>query len=659
VRLTERSRSFELASFDLYDTLVVRRVGPERTIHLLVALAAATDAAIDLGGCPDRYATAREDADREACRDCPAPSLDDIHDRLADALGLDERSSARLRQLELDIELASLVAVPGQVERLAELRSRGLAIAVVSDSHIGSRWLAPRLRELGLLRDGDILVVSSDHGVSKACDGELFDVVVSQSGLPPTAIHHRGDDSWSDWRMARRRRVRATLEPSARLNRYEAMMADADDPSGLAALVAGATRTVRLRAEQRGEPEAVTGVICGVAAPTMIGLALWVASRVQEDRLSHVAFLSRNGRLPMEAFTRLAPAVGCEVSSSYLRISRDAVRLASAGAVGVDRWLRVGHAADAAFLVEFGEELSVARLVEKLGLDPDVDGPIFAEHGLTTEAPLAGQDLQAWRRALADGRILARLRTSADSALDRLGRYLVQEGILGHDQLAMVDIGWTGQQAAMISAAAAAASGTTPTIHHLLLGATRRAPLLVPTRIDSYLFEWDHAPVTNPVGLYELLSATNEAPMSGLRETFDGRIEPVVRHPSMAQCNTVADVLRRLVIEVVEEVADRLRPAHVEAEMRPLLRELAARFWFEPTHDEAVAWGSLPWEVDSSGFIVRTFAEPITMRELPLTLRPGGLTGRQWSSGAVARSCLPIRWLLTEPVRRHSRRMIG
>jgi hypothetical protein len=455
-------------------------------------------------------------------------------------------------------------------------------------------------------------------------------------------------------KMARRWGLGARLDRSARLNRYETMMADADDPSGLAAMLAGASRVVRLRAEQRGESSGLTDVICGVAAPTMIGFALWLAGRVERDGLTHLSFLSRNGRIPMEVFERVAPAVGCAVPTNYLRISRDAVRLPSAGAIGVERWLQVGNAADAAFLTEFGERLPVDRLVEKLGLEADTDGAIFVEHGLALDAPLHPQHLEAWRSALADERILDRLRTSSAESLDRLRRYLVQEGLEAHEHLGMVDIGWSGQQSAMISAAANAL--TAQPIRHFHLGATRRAPLVVPASIEPYLFDSGGASVPNPVGLYELFSATSERGMAGLHETSDGRIEPSLRPPRPTDRSAVTEPLGRLVAEVVEQLLVELRPAHVEADLRPLLKELAARFWFEPTHEEATAWGALPWEVDSSGFIIRPFAEPISARELPFALRPGGLVGRQWSPGAVARSSQPVRWLLTGPVRRHSRR---
>jgi glycosyltransferase involved in cell wall biosynthesis/FMN phosphatase YigB (HAD superfamily) len=659
VSAVRRSNEPELLSFDLYDTVVVRNVGPERAIHHLVAHAARSDPAIDFRMPDDDYASARRDADRSAWRTSAAPSLDQIHDQLVLALQLDPDCSERLRELELHFELRSLVAVPGRPKRLAELRTFGSRIAFTTDTHIGSRHLAPRLREIGILGDEDVLIVSSDHGLSKSSGGHLFRELVARTELEPAAIRHHGDHSSNDVTMARRQGLEGRLDRTAAFNRYESMMADGADPTGLAALLAGASRIVRLRARQRGESSGLTDVICGVAAPTMIGFALWIAGRVETEQLSRVSFLSRNGRIPFEVFRRLGPAIGSDVPHDYLRISRDAVRLPSAGAVGVERWLDVGNATDGAFLTEFGERLSVDRLIEKLGLDPQTDAPMFARHGLVTDLPLLEQDLHSWHAALDDERILDRLRSSSELALERLRRYLVQEGIDDCHRLGMVDVGWSGQQAAMISSAVAHAFGPQSDIRHLHLGAVDQAPRLAPTSIETFLFDAGDTPVNNPVGLYELFSATSEPGMAGLREMPDGRIEPLFRPPGPAERTAVADPLRRLVVEVAEELVGHIRPAHRDADLRPLLKGLAARFWFEPTHEEADAWGSLPWEVDSSGLIVRPFAEPITASELPFVLRPGGLQGRQWSPGAVARSPLPVRWLLDGPVRRRTQRLVN
>jgi len=646
------SPDLRLISYDLFDTVVVRRHGDEAAVHHAVARSAGFTA----DPSPQDYVHARQEADRWTCRFRDAPSLDEIHDRLADVLGLDQCTSAVLRRLEIQIETDNLVAVPGVVDRLRGLRSDGIRIAFTSDSHLGERHLAPRLRAIGVLETGDLLVVSSDHGRSKARDGRLFDTLAAEAGCPPAAIRHHGDGSWNDVSMARRRGLDGVLESAAQPNRYESMLLAADDPSGLSALLAGASRIVRMRSALRGENPAVTEAICGVAAPTMIGFSLWIAAQTDERDLDQLHFLSRNGRLPFEVFRRIGPAIGCRTAGNYLRISRDSVRTASAAAVGVDHWLDVGHTNDWSFITEFGDRLDVARLLEKIGLDAAELADVLTRHDLRADLPLAVQSVDAWRAALAEPQVRRRIHAAGAEDLDRLVDYLAQAGIAAERRIGMVDIGWTGQQASMITSAIDAGFGPTAQVHHLHLGHDRDVALVTPTRLDHYLFGAGAAPIDNPIGLYELFSSTSEPGLDGLSRTAGGRVEPVFRcHPDEITPHPSAEPLVRLTCEMLDELEPHLQPRHADADIRPVLHRLAGRFWFEPSHGEGLAWGSMPWEVDSSGHLIQTFADPIPPGELIRVLRPGGLNGRQWSCGAAAASATPIRQLLGPVVRRRSR----
>ena len=90
-------------------------------------------------------------------------------------------------------------------------------------------------------------------------------------------------------------------------------------------------------------------------------------------------------------------------------------------------------------------------------------------------------------------------------------------------------------------------------------------------------------------------------------------------------------------------------PAHVD--VRPALRDLLRTFWEDPTPDEALAWGSFPWEEDlgdRTAFV--PFAPPLRLsrivrhlRSRPDLLRKPGLfllkaQGTQWTRGTRARS---------------------
>jgi putative hydrolase of the HAD superfamily len=83
---------------------------------------------------------------------------------------------------------------PDAAEVLAELRARGVPVAVVSN--IG--WdLRPVFREHGLDRFVDVFVLSFEHGVRKP-DPRLFRIACEGLGLPPETVAMVGDDPHAD-----------------------------------------------------------------------------------------------------------------------------------------------------------------------------------------------------------------------------------------------------------------------------------------------------------------------------------------------------------------------------------------------------------------------------------------------------------------------------
>ncbi len=369
-------------------------------------------------------------------------------------------------------------------------------------------------------------------------------------------------------------------------------------------------------------------------------------------------FLSRNGRLPFEVFSRLGETTTGGIGYRYLRLSRDALRVPSADAVGLDHWLEVGQADAEAFLCEFDDRLTLAQCMSRIGLDPARDAEAVHRHGLDPTAAVAAQDRAQWARFLDDDDVRARLHAEAHRSRRLLVDYFDSHGVYADRRVGVVDIGWTGQQAAMMSACLDAGSGD-GAVQHFHLGREHAVPLLVPTEIHRFLFDGRDRPVNNPIGLYELFTATSEPGMAGLRRLPDGRVEAELRDEDNRSNSELVEPLHRLVAEFTDELAPSLRSEHLAADLRAPLRSLARTFWFEPTPAEGRVFGGLPWEVDASGHVVRPFAQPIALRELPRVLRPGGLAGRQWSVGAVAASRWPVRWLLTRLVRWKARRELA
>lgn len=145
-----------LASFDIFDTTLIRLFGRPENIHVLLA-------------------------GKEHCQ--------------GDALE---------RQVEKDC----LIATPSVRELIAQKRREGWQIAFISDMYLDSAFLSEILASEECFEPGDKIYVSCEYNARKDT-GDLYDLVRKE--LHPDEWEHYGDNRQSDVRMAERKGIRAHL----------------------------------------------------------------------------------------------------------------------------------------------------------------------------------------------------------------------------------------------------------------------------------------------------------------------------------------------------------------------------------------------------------------------------------------------------------------
>jgi FMN phosphatase YigB (HAD superfamily) len=203
---------FDVVSFDVFDTLLVRPVLEPNDLFRLVGLRAAAD------GLLTDFATLRPRAEalarrrlreRDPARD--EPDMASVHAALADLAGLSADTIARLASLEVSVERRILRPRPALCALFETARRLGRRILVVSDSCADPAFVAERLREAaGLVPDH--LHVSSTTGLTKA-SGRLFAAIRDDLGLDPARWLHIGDNDLSDGRRPRELGITAALVP--------------------------------------------------------------------------------------------------------------------------------------------------------------------------------------------------------------------------------------------------------------------------------------------------------------------------------------------------------------------------------------------------------------------------------------------------------------
>ena len=290
--------SSDVVSFDIFDTLVMRRVPDPQDVFEL------TEQRAGERGLPsDGFASARAFSQSEG----PHATFDEIYETTAHLMGIaDRRDIEALKEIELEVEREVLVPRPAVIALLEEARRLKKTVILTSDMYLTS----PVMRELLALcgiRDYDALFISCEEKCLK--EEGLFDRVrafAEEKHGREVRLLHLGDSQSADRDAAGRAGFAALWIPSA-------LDAALEGPQGEGyKLCLQKARTIEERcllglsiahlfADPFGEeptPErTLADYAFGAAGPVIIGHLTWLISNMRDEKPDGVLFASRDGWL--------------------------------------------------------------------------------------------------------------------------------------------------------------------------------------------------------------------------------------------------------------------------------------------------------------------------------------------------------------------------
>ena len=212
----------KLASFDIFDTTLIRRCGkPENIFYLMAERLYPNDKVAQNGfvewrkRCPGELQ--RQIKGREVMLEEIYEKLQitDYRSQIITPSALQARPpktggqylSSELVEMEKGIEMENLMVNPAVKVVIDRYRNEGWQIAFISDMYLDSQFLREVLCREGCCCDGDLIYVSCECGVRKDL-GTMYDFVRRE--LKPTEWKHWGDNRRSDVKMAKEKGVDAT-----------------------------------------------------------------------------------------------------------------------------------------------------------------------------------------------------------------------------------------------------------------------------------------------------------------------------------------------------------------------------------------------------------------------------------------------------------------
>lgn len=604
-----------LRTFDVFDTLLTRRVGTPEGVFVALGNRLSCTGVIDCT--PEVFARTRMAAEPLAVSVAGGQqaTLSGIYRQMTRLLDLDPDLAPILADQEVQMERELAVPVPGMRERVERLRDEGHEIAFVSDMYLPRDLIASLLDGHGFRHGDEQVHVSADLGVTKR-HGDMYVHVLHHHHRAASEVHHTGDNLRADVEQALANGIDAEHVTDTAPNRYERVMERHRwESAGLASAFAGASRLARMSTPIASEHQrAIRDVTAGVAAPMLVGYVLWVLRRAKALQLDRLYFVSRDGEVLLRIAEQLSGPIGNDVPLRYLHGSRQA-------------WYPAGtdpsRPKEAIESVRHTTDDSLDILLERCGVEPSawLQPTIPRDSSAADEAELD--------RLLVEPAFLADVSAGLEERQQQISAYLDEMGLLDHGRFGIVDIGWHGRALDCLSGLFESKGLPAPT--GLYLGLLQTGPLRQPT--DAWLLGLEKR---LRIAMMETFCAGTHGQVTNYVADEDGRVRPALRSPVNDPAmswglGTLRDTIDRFTAELVP-VIDCFPHG---GNMRFAAMSAFRTFYDDPTVAEARAWGSFPFEVSPSAASTEHLASERNLLALARERFSGTGTTR-WPAGDLA-----------------------
>jgi hypothetical protein len=584
-----------VASFDVMDTVLVRRICNPRSLFVFVGRAALEAGLLDLT--PDLFGKLRTEAEQLARIGIPDGETDlrRIYGVFARIACIPAERLEALMDLEMHWEDMMLSVAPGAHERVNAAREAGHLIHFISEMYLPATFLENALRKRKLMEGADEIWVSGEHAASKT-SGRLFSILCRERKIIPGQIHHTGNDWTADVVTPGKMGIATTHVPAANPTRYESLFEQhAQASNGWASLLAGAGRMLRLQPAGSERSARLRAIVGNVIGPGLGAYVLWVLRHAVQGRLKRLYFVSRDGYVPYLMARQWARTLAPGLECRYLYGSRQAWHLAGLESFDADAWnwlLEQFHAVNCG---------SFLKRIEVSWEECQQLAPELAAVLVGPDEPLTVTRREAFAETLRAGGALADAVLAKAKAKRSLVRdYAAEQGLLDGVACGLVEMGWSGKTRASFERVLGPVASAS--LRWFYLGIRNEARIHDSQRVQYFL----HGPglpqpelLSMPAVVESFCLAPHgsvtgyHAEAGKLTPDFVDRIEKALDSWGRAE-----------ILAAVEEFAEKMpltcAPFPAIGNLADATRELFKAFSLNPSPEEARLWGSMPFENDQA-----------------------------------------------------------
>ena len=313
-------KTFELYSFDVFDTLITRRVGIPRGIFPLMQ-----EEIKDKISLPKDFYTIRCESERLAREigECKEITFDDIYRKMQADYSLSDEIISYLKDLEIKTELENLVGIDENILKVKELLKKEERVVLISDMYHSSNTIRMFLSHISPVFEKIKIYVSSEYKTSKY-EGKLFRIVQQQENINPQKWVHTGDNKISDIKKAKNIKIKTKYFEFPKLMKYEEeLLALYPDNVDYQKLV-GASRITRLNKSKNKEKYDFGA---SFTAPIVYNYVNWILEESLKKGFKTLHFIARDGYIPKIVADMIIEKRGLDIKTKYIYGSRLAWRL--------------------------------------------------------------------------------------------------------------------------------------------------------------------------------------------------------------------------------------------------------------------------------------------------------------------------------------------
>lgn len=409
-----------LSSFDIFDTVLIRKCGKAENVFALVA-----------------KLLFPEDLERQSTfirwrlnvhnliHNVLAPTINDYYYSESNDFPYDEGIRKKALFIELSVESEMLVGNPVSRKKIETARTDGDCIAFVSDMYLPLSFIKDILIRERIFKKGDYLYVSNFCGAHKF-DGTLYEIIRKE--LNPSKWHHMGDNIHSDYYAAKKKQINAERFEVPYTRIEEVLMEDSlslHNPYELQILL-GMSRYVRTSFNDSPEVRFAANYV----APLLIPYVIYVINEAQRQNIKTLFFISRDGYILYKIAESL-PHEG--INLRFLFASRKSLQLAYLKNANIERFLSILPGKT----IRHKNVSEICCILSIPVIDVVIDKISTAEDETLVLNMLFRSDIyNQWQQ-------------KAQTSYEETIGYLSQEGVFS-DQIGIVDIGWFGSTRLMI-----------------------------------------------------------------------------------------------------------------------------------------------------------------------------------------------------------------